>query len=807
MNASYLWLSDFTEIPYTPAQLRELITARAATVDDVVALRQDLAEVVVARVVEVAPHPDSDHLHLTTVDAGNGALLEVVCGAQNIAAGTLYPFAPVGATLPGNFTIEKRKIRGVLSNGMLCSARELGLGADHTGILALDVNVPPGTPLLAALPLGDTRFVIDVLPNRADLLSHEGVAREIAAATGQPLRRPSVGSPEGATVSFSSEPFATAERAGETGGVPVRVDDPEGCPRYCAVVIRGVQVAPSPEWLAQRLEGAGVRSICNVVDVTNYMLHGFGQPMHAFDLRKLDGGAIVVRKAHAGETLVTLDGASRTLTDRMTVIADATRAQAVAGVIGGAGSEVDASTTDVVLEVAVFDPRSVRATRRALGVSTDASYRFERAMDAHAVEALAGHAAAMIVALAGGRVDGTPVIIGAPPRAPEPVMLRSQRVATVLGDPVPADECVALLRSVGFVVERSSGSSHGDAPLFVTPPSWRADVTREVDLIEEVARLRGYDSFSDELRPYRPGAVPDAPVYVVTRRVSEALVAAGVCEVRPLPFVSDAGARGVRLLNPLAENEGVLRTSVIATLARRVEYNFSHMVRNVRLFEVGVAFLQGAAPLPEERTLAAAVITGDRYPAHFTDAKPPQVDLWDARWIAESIGTAAFGRGRMELRPNADGNGWDAVLDGATIGFAKPIEVDAPVWAAPVFGVEIDVTSALAMETAQAVARPRYVPLPTTPAAEFDLALLVPDGVPAAEVERVVRSAAGELLESVTPFDEFRGNGVADGYRSVAWRLTLRHPERTLRDKEIDGRRDKILRTLDQELGVRRRTS
>jgi phenylalanyl-tRNA synthetase beta chain len=572
----------------------------------------------------------------------------------------------------------------------------------------------------------------------------------------------------------------------------------------------------------QRLEGAGVRSISNVVDATNYMLHGFGQPMHAFDLGKLAAASVVVRRAKAGERLTTLDGVERTLNASMLVIADHDRAQAVAGVIGGQESEVDDLTTDLLLEVAVFDPQSVRATRRALGVSTDASYRFERAMDTHACSELAQYAASLIVSVAGGEVEGAPIMIGGPVATAPAVTLRVARVATVLGETVPADECVSLLRSVGFAVETgdagrgmgtgvesgtsadSSLETHAET-LRVTPPSWRSDVSLEVDLIEEIARLRGYDSFGSELRPFRVSTVPDAPVYTVTDRVTQALVAAGLYEVRPIPFVADAGERGVRVRNPLAENEAMLRSDVLSTLARRVEHNFAHMVRDVRMFEIGVAFTKGADKLPHERTLAAVVITGNRYPEHFTNAKPPQVDIWDAKYLAETIGEAAFGKGRMQLQPNAGGDGWDAMIGDAVIGLVRQIEVDAPVWASPVFGVEIDLGRALELDTT--LASPRYKALPVTPASEFDLALLLPEELSAERVAGVIRTSAGDLLESLVPFDEFRGKGVEQGYRSVAWRLTLRHPERTLREKEIEGRRDKILRTLDQELGVKQRTS
>lgn len=794
MNASFDWLKDFTDFDLTPLQLRDVLTARAATVDDIVALRQDLADIVVGRVVEAQPHPDSDHLWITKVDAGQPQLLDVVCGAPNVQTGTKYPFAPVGATLPGGLKIERRKIRGQSSTGMLCSARELGLGLDHEGILVLDTEAAPGTPFIAAYRAGDTRLVIDVLPNRPDLLAHEGIAREIAAYTGNALHRPMHDG-----MILSDAPFEHATNSVTTAGVRVTVDGNAACPLYTAVVIRGVRIAPSPDWLAHPLAGVGVRAINNVVDVTNYMLHGFGQPMHAFDLARLHGPEIQVRRAHDGEHIVTLDGAARTLDASMTVIADATKTQAVAGVIGGQGSEVTDTTTDILLEVAVFDARSVRRTRRALGVSTDASYRFERAMDTHASEGLARYAAGLICAVAGGTIDGVPGVVRSPHAATAPIVLRTARVARLLGEPVPAKECAALLSSVGFGVERV----HDDT-LEVAPPSWRADVTAEVDLTEEIARLRGYDSFPDELRPFRIGSAPDSPIYAVTRRVTRKLVEAGLYEVRPIPFVADAGTHGVRVLNPLAESEAMLRSSVLQTLARRVEQNFAHMSRNLRLFEIGVVFHKGAGPLPVERTIAAAVITGDRFPAHFADPKPPQIDLWDAKWLGEQIVNSAFGSGAsVVFEPDADGTGWAVSLDGVTLGHIGPLVVDAPVWAAPVFGVEVDITAAVSVTSSAST----YIQLPSTPAAEFDLALLLPATVMADDIRRVIATTAGELLESLVPFDEFKGSGIPEGYRSVAWHLTFRHAERTLRDREIEGRRARILRALEEDLGVRPRVS
>lgn len=789
MNASYNWLRDFVDFDLSPDELRDLLTARCATVEDVVQLRQDLADIVVGRVIEAGRHPNSDHLWVTRVDSGAGELHHVVCGAPNVTVGTLYPFARVGSVLPGGLKIEKRKIRGELSEGMLCSARELGLGTDHQGILALDVNAEPGTPFLEVMKVGDTRLVIDVLPNRPDLLSHEGIAREIAAATGKKVARPTH-PPAALTRAATSTPPTQ---------VGVTVEDPGGCTRYLAILIHGVTVGPSPEWLASRIESTGARSISNVVDVTNYMLHGFGQPMHAFDASKLEKNQIIVRRARNLEKLTTLDGVNRTLDESMLVIADGVKAEAIAGVIGGKGSEVTESTVDVVLEVAAFDPRTIRSTRKKLGISTDASYRFERGVDRAAIPELAKYAAELITRVAGGVVVGDPVDVVQAFAAPAPIRLRAQRITRVLGENIPSSRIRQYLESVAFSV-----ATEGD-DFLVTAPSFRADVTGEAELIEEVARLHGYDAFSSEIRPFRPGNVPDAPLEIVSRRVRTELIAAGLFETRPMPFVSN-GIELNRVRNPLAENEAFLRTRILDTLGGRVEYNWSHMQHNVRLFEIGTVFTEDRIPesnAPVERTHAAAVVTGARKPPHFTDPRPPQFDQWDAKGLAELIGRAAYPTADVRCAPSVGDILWTVSADGTAIGSVTRLSLDAPVWAAPVFGIEIDLDS---LPAATRTIRP-YRPVPVMPAIEIDLALLVSDDVTAEQVAASIRASAGELLESLEVFDEFRGPGVADGWRSLAWRLTFRHPERTLRDKEVQGRTAKILGTLEGALGIKQRTS
>ena len=814
MNVSYEWLRALVPFRETPAKLRDLITSRVATVDELVPLRQDLAPIVVARVVEAGRHPDSDHLWVTKVDAGTGTLLDVVCGAPNVEAGKLYPFAPTGTTMPNGLKIERRRIRGQTSNGMLCSPRELGLGEDHEGILELSVDAAPGTPFLKVMPAGDTKLVIDVSPNRPDLLSHLGVAREIAAAVDSPVALPRI---DGADVAIPTASRVRAE--GRTGGVDVRVQEEGLVRRYMAAVIRGIRVGPSPEWLVRRLEAVGSRSINNVVDATNYVLHELGQPTHAFDLQRLAGRAVFVRRARPGERIVTLDGIERTLADTMTVIADAQRPQAVAGIMGGRDSEVSESTTEILLEVASFDPARTRATRRSSGLSTDASYRFERGVDPLLAPAALERTLRLIIAVAGGRVDDPPVDVYAGDSLPTPLPLRVSRVRTILGDVVPADEVASLLRGVGFDARVESNDV-----VRVMTPSWRIDVQREIDLIEEVARLRGYDSFPDEIRPFRAGNVPDDPQWLLARRVRDALVGAGLLETRPMPFVQGDDTRYVRVANPLAENEAFLRRDILDTLSRRAEYNLARMQGDLRLFEIGATFLPDES-LPHEELHVGALIMGRRRPPHFTDPKSDEFDramtfdAWDAKALAELVCDQAYGPGAVSFVAGGSDELWELRVGERRVGVVRALSLDAPVWAKPAFGVElslgvVDSTNvAPAGQHAYRVAdyapvrvKP-FRPIPSQPASTMDLALLVPQSVDAGIVERAIRDVAGDLLESILLFDEHSGGKIETGSRSLAWRLTFRHPERTLSAKEMEGRRTNVLRHLEKTLNVRPRST
>lgn len=797
MNVSYRWLQSLAPtLSGSPQEVADRLALLGAPVDEVVDLGAEIGGIVIARVDDVRPHPNADKLRVCTVDAGTGESLQVVCGAPNVEAGRFYPLAPVGATMPGGMAIKKAKLRGEASEGMLCSARELGLGRDHGGLMTLAGEWTPGTNLRDALGLDDARLLVDVTPNRPELLSHVGVAREAAPGGAADVQLPAF--PNAVVVEYGT---VQGESTATTAGVRVTVEDAAGCPRYMAAVVRGVTVGPSPEWLATRLRAIGLRPLNNVVDATNYVMMELGQPLHAFDLAQLNGGEIRVRRAEEGERFTTLDGTERVLASSDVMIADGERSVAIAGVMGGENSEVGDGTTDLLIECALFDPGMVRKTARRLGLSTDASYRFERGVDPEGQPAALRRVVELILAVAGGRVDGA-VDVNPTPFHPLIVFLRPRRIEQLLGVALPTEEVRSLLNGIGFLV------NEGDGVLEVRVPGFRPDVTAEIDLIEEVARRRGYESFAEELRPFRPSSVTDDPHVAVERRLRDLFVRWGFLEARAAAFAPEAG-NTLALLNPLSAEEGFLRSSLAPGLLRRVEHNFAHGVRDVRLFSVGTVFAHGeAGALPHEEFRVAAAFTGARAPLHWGGASEA-FDAWDLKGLLEEL-AREFEGARVEpgaaegIAPATAGGTTLRLVVGETAvgggGEAEVGTVDAPAWAAPVWVLEARVPARVAERRAT-----RYRPLPEFPASERDLALLVPVTVASADVGATIRDAAGPLLEAVFPFDLYEGKGVPEGTRSLGWRLRFRKAEGTLTDAEVDAATARVLRALEERHGVRRR--
>lgn len=790
MRVSTSWLRGLTQIDAAPADVAERLTRAGVAVDAVRKVGGGVDRVVVAAVKASRRHPERDNLTLVDVDDGEGGRT-VVCGAPNVPApGGRVALALEGAKI-GEITVAARKFAGVESRGMLCSEVELGIGPDADGILILeDAAAVPGTPLEKALSLEDHVLELDLTPNRGDCLGHVGVAREVCALFGQPFALP--------------EPDAPPRVApGEIGGVvKVIVEDDDRCPRYMALAVTGLTVKPSPFWLRYRLHTLGVRPISNLVDVTNLVLLEFGQPLHAFDLDRVRGGRIVVRRARAGETMSTLDGIARTLDADDLLICDGEGPVAIAGVMGGAGSEVLPTTKNVLIECACFEPRGILRTARRLALHTDSSHRFERGIDASAMPIAMQQAASTMCWLGGGSVLKGVVDVMARPLEPRRLTLRSSRVALLLGDPVPAAESADVLRRLGFGV-----AAKGD-DLEVTVPAARNDVAIEVDLIEEVARVRGYDRIPMRYPAIRTGPAI-ARIYPWKRRARHTLAALGLDEAVSYSFCSPGELRALRLppvevklVNPLTEERSVLRTSLLPGLCAAVARARRVAERAVRLFEVGTVFAGSRADgLAAEQLWATGLVAGPR--DGWLD-KPADVDFFDGKGLALELCRLLVGvEPTVELAP--DVAAWlhprsacrlrygDLVVGRA--GEIHPEVAEAVDLGGPAALFELDLGLLRGVPDAR-----RFAALPRFPAVTRDVALLVEEAVRFADIERVARASASGLLESVEVFDLYRGEQVPAGKKSIAFSLRYRASERTLTDAEVDVAHGKVVAALGREL-------
>ncbi|HKK93867.1 MAG TPA: phenylalanine--tRNA ligase subunit beta, partial [Longimicrobiales bacterium] len=700
----------------------------------------------------------------------------------------------VGGVLPDGMKIRKAKLRGEVSQGMLCSARELGLGQDHSGILALSDEHPVGSSFVDAMSLDDEILDVEVTANRGDLLGHVGVARELGA----PQLKQIPGSPD-----VELEVVSDGHEV-EVAGVRLVNDAPDLCGRFTGAVVRGVEVGPSPDWLQMRLRAIGARPINNVVDATNWVLFELGQPLHAYDLAKLRGSEVRIRMARDGETVRTLDDREHELDASMLVIADAERTIDIAGIMGEDDSAVSADTTDIFLECAHFDPASIRSTRKALGIQSDAGYRFERYVDADGQRAALERCLQVILATAGGELH--PEMLEVCPRPFEaPVIdLELARVEALLGVSFEPATITELLEPLGFGCEVSG------AQIAVTVPGWRAaDVTRPVDLIEEIARRWGYDRFPEESAGWRPGTVPDHPLFTLEARIRDQMIGFGFFEAQTPAFVPEEEGE-VRLSNPISKEEPVLRREILPSLRRRVEYNLARGARDVALFEIGTSFSadeagKGDVPVAEETRVAFVCTGAARH--HWTE-DDRSVDVWDLKGWTEHVARLAWGDETVVRPHDGHPDGWRPgwvvqVVDAVgtvrgTAGAIHPDELDLPPWAGDVFGLEMSLPDEPEIDAA-----PTAQPLPAYPGSDRDLALIVPSDVRASRIEEIARGAGGPLLVDVTVFDRYEGEGVPDGMVSLAWRFRYQASDRTLTDEEVDAATEKIAEALEEECGAR----
>lgn len=799
MNVSLKWLEALAPGLDTDVdRVKERLALRGAPVEGMDRLDEGLSQVIVARVEEAGPHPNADRLSLCTVFDGADTV-QVVCGAPNVRSGAYYPFAPVGATLPGGMTLSRRKIRGTYSEGMLCSPSELGLGVDHDGILELDGAPEPGTPLIDLMALRDVRLDVEVTSNRPDLLSHRGIARELAPGGDSSLVLPDIPGAVPVVVTYSR-----ARRSAQTDGASVTIEDPDLCSRYLGAVLRGVQVGPSPGWLQNRLRAAGSRPINNVVDATNYVLLELGQPLHAFDLATLSGSAIVVRRARPGETLRTLDGQVRKLDADMLAICDSERPVAVAGVMGGLDTEVTAATSDVLLECALFDPASIRSTRQALGMSTDASYRYERGVDPESMQLAFERCIQIILATAGGTPEVAAADAHPEPRNEVQVTLRPARVERVLGVPFTSAELTDLLTPLGFKVETGP-----DDVLSVLVPGFRTyDVTREVDLVEEVARMWGFDRFPADLSGFRPSSVPDHPLFLLEDDLRAELVQRGMFETQTTPF---ARSGDVELPNPVSVEERFLRRELLQNLCAPLTYNLARGQRDLRLFDLGTVFMAGAAgDPPVEEPRLAVILTGATAPHHWSGAAA-DFDIWDVKSLLCDLARRMWPDGEMMAGDEVDASDITESIEPtfsvraadrtvAVAGRLTPGVLDLPPWAGAVLGIELRLPP-----NPQPRAGQEYQPLPAFPGTDRDLSLLVPHGVQSQQIEAGIRSGGGTLLSDIRLLDMYEGDELTQGHRSLTYRLFFQSMDGTLKDSDVDPVVARVVKRMEKDLGVERR--
>lgn len=798
MKVSLSWLREFAPIEGEPDDVADQLTALGMELESVTRVGSGLGGVVVARVLDVREHPDADRIRLVDVDPGDGSSLQICCGASNMAAGDLVPLATVGTVMPNGLEIAERRMRGQMSSGMLCSARELELGDDHAGILILPPDLAPGVPVTEALGLSeDVVYDFDALPNRPDTLSILGVARDLAAHQRVPFRLP--------------DPQPDTHGAGASELCSVQIDAPELCGHFHLRVLSGVELGQSPRWLAQRLIASGMRPINNVVDVSNYVMLELGQPNHAYDLATVPGGALRVRWGRAGERLRTLDGVDRALSPEDGVIADGEdRPVGLAGVMGGASTEISDTTTDVLLELAWWNPGVIAATSARLNLHSEASLRYKRGVDPELAPLAAGRFVELLSKISAARAHpGTVVQRGDLP-AREVVHVRTSKVNGLLGTELHRDEVAALLEPIGF-----DTNPVGD-DLEVTVPSWRPDSSIEADVIEEVARHHGYSRI--------PRAVPVSPhtgeltVAQRGRRVlRRTLMANGLDEAMPMPFLAPGDLErcglpsdGLKLANPLAAEESVLRTSLLPGLLEAVAYNASHRNNGVHLFELGRVFSlgdRGVITDVSESVRVERVLAGER--EHLAAVLAGQ-EAGAAVELAEVL-LGAVGRSVRTLRADEipglhPGRSAWIVIEGADseevvvgqVGEVDPRVLESHDIDERVAWVQLDLTTL----AAQPVEVPTARPVSRLPSTDFDLAFVVDEQLPAASVAATIRSAGGPLLAAVELFDVFRAEQIGASKRSLAFRLRLQAHDRTLTDAEVARIRGSIISAAEEAHGA-----
>ena len=803
MLVSMKWLKTFVDVEDEMQDFCDRLDLTGTGVEGIDTVGVNLDGVVVGEVLTCVDHPDSDHMHVTTVNLGEGEPVQIVCGAPNVCAGIKVPVATIGTIMPDGTKIKKSKLRGQQSCGMICSSRELELGSDHSGIMVLPDDAPVGMPFAQYKGLNDQVLDLEITPNRPDCLSMKGFAREVGAIY---------------NIDWHYHPPCDVPGPENNENisdiVDVEITDPQLCSRYTARVIRNVKVGPSPDWLVERISALGARSINNVVDVTNYILFELGQPLHAFDLRAFPKGEdgkhhVKVMAAFDGEKFTTLDGEERTLTNDMTLITNGTEPVALAGVMGGLDSEVVDDTTDILLESATFSTAHTSRTSRNLSLVSESSLRYERGVDAATCEEYSEIAAALIASVSGGTVckgviDQYPIV-----QKPQQLILRPARLRAHIGADITDEEQITILRNLGCEVKGKAG----DEQLQVVAPTFRPDLIREIDLYEEVLRIWGMDKVPSTL----PGGTKvggRTKAQEQLELISATLRACGLNETMTYSLVSaddlelariPQGDRGeaVEIINPMSSEQSVMRRSIIPGLLRSIAYNASRGVKNVQLFEHGVVFgTADGKKTPKEQTLLAGVLTGSFHEDAW-NREHVDIDFYDAKGVVETLlrelCTPKIRFKEMEadeapwLQP---GRAAQILSGGAILGWVgeiHPLSCQAFDIDASVVAFELDIKQLLSTSKDQ---RP-YVDVPLYPGMEMDLALVVDEEVSAQRISSAIKKAGKQLLEDVQLFDVYRDDKrVGKGKKSMAYRLSYRAADRTLTSEEVEQVHERIVKKV-----------
>lgn len=799
MRISLKWLQQYVDVKFSPEELAQKLTNLGLEVESIEYLGKKFEGFVVGEVLDVQKHPNADRLRLCSVRVKpDDAPLQIVCGAPNVAVGQKVIVGLVGATVPHNqhdpggkpFVLSKATIRGVESSGMICSAKELGIGEDGSGIKVLESEAQVGQSVSEYLGVDDIAFEIGITPNRPDCLSHIGIARDIAAAYDTKYALPSVTLKEEKKNSILD--FAT-----------VTVQNSEDCPRYVARMIRNVKVQESPQWLKRFLTAAGLRPINNIVDVTNFVMMEYGQPLHAFDADRLAQHAIVVKSAAQGEKFTTLDGKSHELTGTELMICDGERSVAIAGVMGGLNSEISAGTTNVLLEAAYFLPSSVRKTAKRLGISTDASYRFERGIDPNITDAASVRAASLIAELSGGSIVTGAIDIYPHPILPKRITLRTSRVNSILGTQLPHDRVRQLLGSIGILC-----ADKQEGIVECTVPTFRPDIEQEIDLIEEVARLFGYDNIENKISSEVMFTKPDDAEWKVNsiRRWCEAN---GLNEILTNSMIDASSAKlftdaPVVVKNPLSVELEIMRPSLLATMLQSVAHNYNHGATRLHFFEIGTVFSASkgtdtVVPGYSEKNMLGICLSGDAgIPSWYE--KERSVDIFDLKGLVQSLlqgigldnSDLIYYNAPSSLTESAIGVEINNTYVGS-IGRVKPEMLKKFKIEKDVYFAELDLGIIANFDTQK-----KYREFSKFPTVKRDVAFIVKKDVPVEKIGAVIRSSGGPLITNVVVFDLFEGKALGEGMKSVAFSLRFNSFEKTLTDSEIDSLIAAVVRSVTQ---------